>query len=395
MKKVDRRIIIVAAFLFIVVLAYGIMKFLIAQGEEPPMQPPVESKRYVRAEPVAYNTVTSPVDATGRLTSLAEVDLVAEASGKVLVSNVPLKRGSVFSKGDILFTIYPDEAALSLKSKKSRFLHSLASLLPDLSIDFPEQEKLFREFFNSIALDRQMPSFPEVENEQLRIFLASRNVLSEYYDIKRDELHLSRHTVVAPFEGTYKEVYLEAGAYTNTGGRVAYVIRTDLLELEVPLKRFDANWVKVGDEVTIHSDERDVTWQGVVVRKNQFVDSDNQSQGVFIRVRNDQEKPLLDGEYLRATFPGQPVEEVMEVPRNVVFNTNEVFIVNDTRLHKRIIDIVKVNENTLLFKGLEEGQMLVMQPLINVQEGTSVEIHKQPEMQARISGKDDSETPGN
>src|SRR6056297_3654971 len=119
MKKIDRRIIIVAAFIFIVGLAYGIMKFLIAQGEEPPMQPPVESKRYVHAEPVAYNTVISPVSETGRLTSLAEVDLVAEASGKVLVSNVPLKRGSVFSKGDILFTIYPDEAALSLKSKKS------------------------------------------------------------------------------------------------------------------------------------------------------------------------------------------------------------------------------------------------------------------------------------
>jgi len=397
MKTVDRRIIIVAAFIFIVGLSYGIMKFLIAQGEEPPMQPPVESKRYVRAEPVAYNTVISPVSETGRLTSLAEVDLVAEASGKVLVSDIPLKKGSTFSKGDVLFTIYPDEAALALKSKKSRFLHNLASLLPDLAIDYPAQEQIFRKFFNSISLDRQMPSFPEVKNEQLRIFLASRNVLSEYYDIQRDELSLSRHTVKAPFEGTYKEVYLEAGAYTNMGGRVAHVIRTDLLEMEVPLKRFDAKWVRVGDEVTILSDERDINWQGVVVRKNQFVDPDNQSQGVFIRISNDQAKPLLAGEYLKADFPGHPVEEVMEVSRNVVFNTNEVFVVNDTRLHKRTIDIIKVNdnENTLLFKGVEEGEMLVMQPLINVQEGTKVEIHNEPQEE---TGKDQdsySEIPGN
>jgi hypothetical protein len=324
--------------------------------------------------------------------SLSELDLVAEASGKVLVSDIVLKKGSPFSKGDVLFTIYPDEAALALKAKKSRFLHSLASLLPDLAIDYPQEEQRFRDFFNSIDLNRRLPDFPEVALEQLRIFLASRNVLSEYYDIKQDELRLSRHTVVAPFDGTYQDVYMEAGAYTNTGGRVAHIIRTDVLELEVPLERFDARWVRVGDEVTIRSDERSMSWQGLVVRKNQFVDHDNQSQGVFIRIQNDPQKPLLAGEYLRASFPGQPVEEVMEVPRNVVFNTNEVFIVNDTRLHKRQIDIVKINENTLLFKGIQEGAMLVMQPLINVQEGTKVEIHNQP--QGGMDQQADSATPG-
>ena len=384
MKKIDRRIIIVAAFIFIVGLAYGIMQFLIAQGEEPPMRPPVEAKRYVRAEPVIYQQVVSPVQAEGRLNSLATVDLVAEASGKILVSDIPLKKGSRFSRGDVLFTIYPDEAALALKSKKSRFLHNLASLLPDLAIDYPGDEGRFRQFFNSIDLNRSLPPFPEVKQEQLRIFLASRDVLSAYYDIKQDELRLSRHTIVAPFDGTYKEVYMEAGAYTNMGGRVAHIIRTDVLELEVPLVRFDASWVKIGDEVTIHSDKHDMQWKGHVVRKTPFVDADNQSQGVFVRVRNNKDKPLLPGEYLRTTFPGHPVDGVMEVPRNVVFNTNEVFIVNDERLHKRIIDIVKENEKTLLFRGVSEGEMLVMQPLINVQEGTKVEIHNRPEGQADL-----------
>jgi hypothetical protein len=143
----------------------------------------------------------------------------------------------------------------------------------------------------------------------------------------------------------------------------------------VPLKRFDAGWVKIGDKAQVHSAERNMTWEGRVVRKNQFVDPNTQSQGIFIRINNHPDKPLLAGEYLNASFPGHPVKGTMEVPRNVVFNTNEVFIVNDNRLHKRTIDIIKVNENTLLFKGLKEGQMLVMEPLINVTEGTKVEIH--------------------
>ncbi|MEF8811409.1 MAG: efflux RND transporter periplasmic adaptor subunit, partial [Bacteroidales bacterium] len=394
-KTVDRRIIIVVAFIFIVGLSYGIMKFLIAQGEDPKMQSPVEAMRYVRAEPVEYQTIVSPVTATGRLASLAEVDVVAEASGKILASGISLKKGSRFSKGDVLFTIYPDEAALALKSRKSRFLNILANLLPDLAVDYPEDQQRFRDFFNSVHLDEKLPPFPDVTSEQLRIFLAGRDVLSEYYGIKKDELQLGRHTVVAPFDGTYKEVYMEAGAYTNMGGRVAQAIRTDLLELEVPLERFDAGWVRVGDRATVHSDERGFEWEGIVVRKSQFVDQDNQSQGVFIRIKDNTERPLLAGEYLRATFPGQPVEKVMEVPRNVVFNTNEVFIVNDTRLHKRNIDIIKVNDNanTLLFKGVEEGEMLVMQPLINVQEGTKVEIHNEPDIQAGLSRENDSANP--
>jgi membrane fusion protein, multidrug efflux system len=375
MKKIDRRIIIVGAFIFIVAFSYGIMRFLIARGEEPPMRPPVEAKRYVKADPVQYTTVVSPVEGTGRMVSFAQLDLVAEASGKIIVSNISLKKGSRFSKGDVLFTIYPDESALALKARKSRFLNSLANLLPDLAIDFPEQEQTFRDFFNAVNLELSLPSFPKVQNEQLRIFLSSRDVLSEYYSIKKDELQLSRHTLKAPFDGAYTDIYLEAGAYTNMGGRVARAIRTDMLEMEVPLERFDARWVKVGDRTVMRDEERNFQWEGVVVRKSPFVDAENQSQAIFIRVRNNADKPLLAGAYLKATFPGQPIEDVMEIPRNVVFNTNEVFIVNEARLHKRTIDIVKVNKKTLLFKGLKEGEMLVMQPLINVQEGTRVEIH--------------------
>ena len=374
MKKIDRRIVIVSALVFTIGLAYGLMKFLIAQKEELNRRPPIESRRFVRAEAVKYKTIVSPVSAPGRLSSVSEIDLVAEASGKILPGKVVLKKGTTFTKGDILFTIYPDEAILALKAKRSQFMNTIANLLPDISIDFPEQKPLLNEFFTSISLDQKLPSFPVMKDEKIRIFLASRNVLSEYYEIRKDELQLSHHTVTAPFNGTYTQVYLEAGAYTNTGGRVAHAIRTDKLELEVPLERFDAEWVKIGDEVKIRSDRRSIDWKGQVIRKNQFVDENTQSQGVYVRVENHLQPSLLSGEYLSAGFPGHPIEQAMEIPRNVVFNTNEVFIVVENRLQKKTINIIKVNEKTLIFNGLNEGGMLVMQPLINVQEGTLVEF---------------------
>ncbi|MDA3954611.1 MAG: HlyD family efflux transporter periplasmic adaptor subunit [Bacteroidales bacterium] len=374
MKQIDRRIVIIAAFIFIVGMAFGLMKFLIAQKEKPLKQMAEIAKRVVKAEEVKYKTIIAPVFATGRLTSVSEIDIIAEASGKILKSNITLKKGAEFSKGDVLFTIYTNEAILALKAKKSQFLNSLANLLPDIKIDYPEYDTQFREFFTSIDVNKTLPKLPDFKSEKLEIFLASRNVLSDYYGILKDELQLSRHTIVAPFNGTYSDVYLEAGAYTNTGGRVARAIQTDFFELEAPLEKLDAQWVNVGDNVKIYSELSSAKWQGKVVRKSKFVDPNTQSQQLYIRLSNSKENPLLVGEYLKATFPGRSVNNVMEAPRNAVFNSNEVFVINNSQLQKKIINIIKVNEKTLIFNGLKEGEMLVMQPLINVLEGTLVEI---------------------
>ncbi len=374
MRKIDKRIVVITAFIFIVGMAYGLMKFLAAQKEDMQRRPPVAAKRFVKAEPVKYVTILSPVSADGRLTSTAEVDIVAEASGRLQQGDIALKKGAKFSQGDILFVVYPDEAALALKASKSQFLNTLANLLPDIRIDFPEQEEGYMEFFSSISLDHPLPPFPEVENEKLKIFLTSRNVLSQYYIIRKDELQLSRRTTIAPFDGTFTEVNLEVGSYTNTGGRVAKAIRTDELELEVPVKRFDAAWIRIGDPVTVESDRRGLSWKGKVIRKSPFVDPNTQSQAIFIKIQNHRNPKLLSGEYLTAAFPGHPIEDAMEVPRNIVFNTNEVFVIVDNRLEKRVANVIKENEKTLVFNGLDEGEVLVMQPLINVLEGTLVEM---------------------
>jgi len=389
MRKIDRRIVIIAAFIFIVALAYGLMRFLAAQKEDLKSRPAVEAKRYVQAQPVKYGKVISPVSAPGRLTSVAEVDIIAEASGRIESGKVSLKKGARFSKGEVLFVVYPDEAELTLKASKSQFLNTLANLLPDIKIDFPQYEKSYMEFFSSINLDDPLPPFPEVEDEKLKIFLTSRNVLSEYYNIRRDELQLNRRTVVAPFTGTFTEVLMEVESYINAGGRVARAIKTDELELEVPVDRFDAAWIKIGDKVKVQADKQEITWTGTVVRKNQFVDPNTQSQGIFISLKNHNSPTLLAGEYYRAEFPGHPIDGAMEVPRNIIFNTNEVFVIVDNRLEKRVANIIKLNEKTLIFNGVKEGEMLVMQPLINVLEGTLVERLEEEQTDSERKGERD------
>lgn len=363
--------------IFILGLAYGLMRFLIAQKEAPPVRRNVEARRYVKVEPVKYSNIPSTVSEPGRLAPMAEIDIVAEASGKIESGTVSLKKGAGFSKGDVLFVVYPDEAILSLQASKSQYQKTLASILPDLVIDFPDYEDIFYKFFAAISTEKSLPPLPDINDNKLKIFLASRNVISDYYNIQRDELQLKRRTVKAPFDGTFKEVYMELGAYTNTGGRVARAIRTDKLELEVPLKMADAAWVNIGDHVTVKSESGRGEWEGRVIRKSKFIDENTQSQEIYIEISNKTHHTLMAGEFLLATFPVRPIESVMEIPRNSVFNSNEVFRVKEGRLVKNKINVIKENERTLIFNGLEEGDSIVVQQLINVSEGTLVQMDKE------------------
>ena len=379
MRKIDRRIVIIITLIFTIGLAYGVMRYLISLKEAPPVRKVAEVKRLVKVESVAYSDLISPVEEFGRLSSVSEVDMVAEASGKILAGRVSLKKGTRFNRGDTLFIVYQEEAALALKARKSQFMNLLANILPDLKIDYPDQSAQFYTFFGKINVDSPLPEFPVISAEKLKIFLASRGILSEYYNIIKDELQLNRYVVRAPFKGTFTQVTLEVGAYTGAGGKVARVIRTDQMELEVPLERFDAEWVKIGDQVVVHSDRRDLTWQGRVIRKGQFVDPGTQTQLVFVEIPNGSGSELLAGEYLRAEFKGHPIQQVMEIPRNAVFNTNEVFVIREGRLERELLNVIKENKSTLIFNGLDVGEIIVVQPLINVQEGVQVDWEGNPD----------------
>jgi hypothetical protein len=65
---------------------------------------------------------------------------------------------------------------------------------------------------------------------------------------------------------------------------------------------------------------------------------------------------------------------VLEVPRNSVYNFDQVYVVKDGKLEIRKIRIVKTNPDTYLINGLDSGEQLVVEPLVNATENTPVRI---------------------
>ncbi len=371
-----RGIITLAVILLFLGSAGLLSWWLVSLKPKPEAAIPNPVTRLVQTKLVNYSNVKSVIEVPGRLASGRIVDVVSEVQGEILPGDIPLKTGQNFSKGQLICTIYDTQRLLDIKASKSQFMNSLANALADIKFDYPEHYDGILGFFEQIDMDEPLPEFPEVKDKSLKIFLASRNILNQYYGIKSQEEMLDKHYIEAPFNGSIMEVNIEVGGIANMGTRIARIIKTDVLELEAPVEVDDLKWVAAGDNVQVIDEAGSHSWDGTVKRISRFVDPSTQAAGVFVEINNDDNNPIYAGMYLVARFGEKIIDHSMEIPRQAVFNQNEVFVVKDSLLKKQMINIRKINENTVIFNGLEEGTELVVEPLINVKEGTKIKTNR-------------------
>ena len=355
-------------------IAWALSGLLSGMAESPEEKQREDIKLFVKTEKVAYSTNEARIVETGRLSSQQTVDLSAEVQGQILRGDVVLREGTKFKKGDLLVNIFDEEARNNLKASKSRFMNGIAGILPDIRIDFPESYQKYMDFFNSIEIDESLPPLPKTDSDKEKVFLASRNILNDYYSIKSAEVRLSKYKLYAPFDGTFTAVYLEPGSVANPGNRIASMIRTDKLELEVPVRIEDAYWIEEGDEVEVTTKDKHVHWTGKVVRKSDFMDPGSQTISVFVSLDQEKNKPLFPGQYLRAEFAAKIIEGSMKIPRNAVFNKNRVFTVENGKLKENPVEVLKSGETWALISGVPAGAELVVEPLVNAKEGYNAEI---------------------
>ncbi len=373
---VSRKIQIIISIVVILAASYGLMTLFAGMKKDPEKKPPVEAKLHVHTKPVIYSTITPLVMEGGRLGSQKKVDIISEVQGQILKEDIVLKKGQRFQKGDLLAKINDEEASNNLMASKSRFLNTLANALPDLKIDYPSSYKNWLVFYNDVSIYKDLPEIPHFKSDKEKTFLASRNILNEYYTIKSAEIRLKKYQIRAPFNGSFVSVNFEIGSTINPGGRLGTIIQTNHLELEVPVKASDIQWISMGDEVLVSEKNSNEQVKGKIVRISDFVLESTQSVSVFINIYPQNRIKLLEGMYLNAVFSGKPISDVMEIPRNAVFDDNKVFIVSKGKLQKKEIKVHKSDEKTLIFSGLKEGEQIVVEPLIKASSGMSAEIIK-------------------
>ncbi|MEL6192426.1 MAG: efflux RND transporter periplasmic adaptor subunit [Bacteroidota bacterium] len=344
-----------------------------------------EQTKTVKAEPVEYRSREIAISNIGRVLSENAIDLITEVQGTIERGDVLLKRGQRFRKGQVLFKVNDEEARLGLYAQKSNFMTTLAGILPDLKLDFPDTYEAWQTYFDQLSVEEALPTLPEIKNSQEKIFFSTKNVINEYYNIKSAEERLSKYVVKAPFSGSIFDVLQEVNSVVNNGTRVARIAQAGLLELEVPIRVEDLSYLRTGLTVDVYAENRESKWRGRVKRIGSIVDPTTQSVNVYIGFSSGG-KQIYEGQYLTVQIPGTRVRDVMEIPRNAVFNQNQVYVVNDSSLlNVKSIQIEKLNDETLYFSGLPKGEKVVTEPLVNVYENMPVVLDDEAESEGPSS----------
>jgi len=369
-----RKIIIVGSIILLLIIAVVGSNALKSMKPKEEKKEKKEAKRYVNTLSIKYSEIKSEFKQTGRVASKSTIDLSTEVRGKIIAGQVALKKGQSFKKGQLLLKVYNQEAKLNLQSRKSRFLNSLANILPDLKTDFSESYNTWLNFFKQVDIQKSLPKLPDTQTNKEKIFLASRNILADYYTIRSLEITLSKYYLYAPFNGSYTNVFAEVGAIANPGGKIASMIRTDKLELEIPIETTNIKFIKKGQTVDIISSNDNVKFKGKIIRISDFIDPKTQSVSVFIDISAKKNSRVYQGEYMTAIFSNITLKDAVEVPRDAVFNQNEVFVVIDGKLKKQTVNVIKMNDETVIINGLNEGTKLVKEALINAVENMEVSI---------------------
>jgi len=347
--------------LVIIVGALAFTRYLIANKEQPKQKQNLDTKVFLKTKDVQYTELTTSMNYRGRISSYNNVSIAPVVSGRLLKGDVELKDGTYFKKGDILFYVNDDDVKASYISSKCSYLNVLSQCLPDIKFDFPGEYKKWNNFFNSIDIEKKLPSLPKINSDKEKIYLASNNVLTNYYSLKQSEIYLSKYIVKAPFDGSIVSVNKEIGDVVAMNSTVASIIRTDLLEITVPVMVEDVKWINENDEVEISDNGYKI--KARVDRKSKVVDETTQSVDIYLIIKG--KGNLLQGQYVDVTFSDKKIMG-LEIPREALISGNKVYQLKDGNLIANKVNIVKKLDDSYIINGLDNSMAVVAESISEI-----------------------------
>jgi membrane fusion protein, multidrug efflux system len=372
----NRKIILsVLGLLLIVVAIFGAKAIIDSNVKKTP--PVSKAVKTVLVDTVQNRVVPIVVPANGRVTAVRKLELFSEVQGIFQSSSKDFLPGQRFKKGQVLININSQEYAASVQAAKSDFYNRITSIMPDLRLDFPEAFPKWQAYLQQFDINKPVPALPEVSSEKEKYFITGRGVFSAFYQVNNLEERLSKYSIVAPFDGVLTEALVTRGTLIRQGQKLGEFIDPSVYELEVAIAKKFSDLLEPGEEVYLSNLDGEETYIGKVSRINARIDQNSQTIQVFITVSGEK---IQEGMFLQAKLKAKAEENAIEIPRGLLVDRSKIFLVRDGVLHLVEVDPVFFGKNTVVIKGLEDGQQILASGISGAYPGMLVEIQEEQEL---------------
>jgi len=350
-------ILVILGVLFITGAIYGAK--MIINSKSKTRKAPSKVIKTVFVDTVKNTSIPIIIPANGNLVAKRRVEIYSEVQGIFKPGSKLFKPGEKYQKNEAFISINDTEYYANVQLAKSNLYNSIAAVLADLRLDFPEVFLKWEAYLKSYDLNKPTPKLPKMVSEKENYFITGRSIVSNYYTVKNLEQRLSKYTISAPFEGILTEALVTEGTLIRSNQKLGEFIDPSIYEMEVSLSKTFASLLEVGETVELNNLERTKKYSGIVSRVNGSINSATQTIAVYIEIKN---SSLKEGMYLEANLNAKKEKNAIEVNRGLLLDENKIFIVRDSVLDMINVRPVYFSNTKVVLKDIPDGTIILSSP---------------------------------
>ena len=343
---------------------------------------PVETSLVIKKDAPIY------IDSFGTLTAINDVDIKSQVTGKIL--EVHFQEGDEVAKGDLLFTIDPQEYQSKLEKARASVEEDAASL------------KLTRDTLdrNKPLVEKDLLSKQDFETYEKEVAVAVAQVSLDLAEMKYAEINLGYCYISSPIDGVTGKRLVDPGNIVpaNTGSTLVNIKSVDPFYLDFTISEKDLPRVrdamaarKLNVEINPEGDDKG-PYEGELI----FIDNavDDLTGTVALRALvNNNERKLWAGQFVLIRLILNIKKDATLAPFEAIAvgqKGSYLFVVTkDNKADVRILTLGERQEDYIIVeKGVSPGEKVVTTGQLGLAPGIPVkETEKTEEADAKKDKK--------
>lgn len=356
-----------------------------AQGAAAMAQAAAMQNRPVTVETtkVATRAMNPPQEFMGHVEPIESTDLRAQIDGTI--AEVAFKEGSMVKQGDLLFLIDPRVYEARVAQAKAALSKAKAA-----------SENADRYYDRISKVDKRSVTEAEIDQAYANMLEARAAIAQCEADLTSAEINLSYTRITAPISGRIGESLLKKGDYVAPSmGTLARIIQMDPVRVvfSVPDKEFLRGARVVADKQLDNPAENMNSAIRAQLRladntiykhegKIDFMGNEMNAQTATVPIRYSFANPeqfLLANAYVTVLLSEANPQQSLSIPTGAVLANatgDFVYVVGESgRAERRIVKLGQQQGGYVkILSGLEEGEEVVTDGVVNVSEGSILNI---------------------
>lgn len=315
----------------------------------------------VKTQILQAQTHQVQISSFGEVVPLERTALSTQVSGEVTSWHPNFVSGGVVKRGEVLFTIEKDDYQAAVLQAQAELAQAQATLIEERA--------------KAKVAERQAKKIKDTQVSDLylripQVLSAEARVKSAQAGLRRANRDLENTEVEAPYDALVVSRNIGVGQYITAGSQVAEINNIEHAEVMVPIAGFDAPFLPkdiVGVSAEIIAKGRiEAIREGKIVRDLGVVDSATRMVNMVIRIDDpyglkSNLTPLPFGSYVEVQFNGRTVENLFQVPQELVIDERVWVVDPEDKLIPKPVHVLREEQaNFFIDSGIENGDELVL-----------------------------------